>query len=294
MFDLPTYLEVRRRLVDETLARRLPPESEPPEALHKAMRYSVLGGGKRLRPILCMAACEAVGRPSEQALTPALALELLHTYTLIHDDLPCMDNDSLRRGRATAHVVFGEANALLAGDALLTLAFEWLADAAPLAPYSVTELVRDLAHAAGSRGVVGGQVADLQAEGGTPTSEHLRFIHQRKTGELIRAAVRLGAMCGGASLEELSTLTRYGEAIGLAFQVADDILNATSTPEMLGKPVKSDVARQKATYVALHGLDGARREAERLSNEAVAALDGLKGDTTALHALALHTVRRTA
>jgi geranylgeranyl diphosphate synthase type II len=294
MFDLKAYLATRRGMVDAALETRMPADATRPAVLHQAMRYSVMAGGKRLRPILCMAACEAAGGPAEAALLPGLATEILHTYTLIHDDLPCMDDDDLRRGHPTCHVKFGEANALLAGDALLTLAFEWLAEAGTPAPYAPTQLALELARAAGSQGVIGGQVEDLAAEGCPPDADQLDYIHRHKTAALIRAAVRMGALCAGATAPQLDALSRYGDAIGLAFQIADDILNATSTAAELGKPVGSDQDRQKLTYVAVHGLDQSRIRATALMRIAIAALEPLPGDTAPLRALAEHTVRRTS
>ncbi len=294
MRDLNTYLDTRRRRIDAALEASLPPETTRPAPLHQAMRYSVMAGGKRLRPILCMAASEAVGGDAETALRPGLALEILHTYTLIHDDLPCMDDDDLRRGKPTCHVKFGEANALLAGDALLTLAFEWLAESLPRPPHLPADLMLELARAAGSEGVIGGQVEDLAAEGKPADPMLLDYIHRHKTAALIRAAVRMGGMCGGASPAQLDALSQYGEASGLAFQIADDILNATSTPEQLGKPVGSDRDRGKLTYVAVHGLEASRARAEALVREAIAATGQLPGDTAPLRALAEHAVRRTS
>jgi geranylgeranyl diphosphate synthase type II len=292
MFDLTAYLEDRRARVEAGLQRRLPSETMRPGILHQAMRYPVIAGGKRLRPILCMAACEAAGEVCDAALIPGLAIEILHTYTLVHDDLPCMDDDALRRGKPTAHVVFGEANALLAGDALLTLAFEWLAGVAAPAPYPPGQLALELAQAAGSQGVIGGQVEDLAAEGKAPDAGLLDYIHRHKTGVLIRAAVRMGGICAGASPETLAALTRYGDNAGLAFQIADDILNVTSTPEQLGKPVGSDVHLKKLTYVAVHGMDKSRAKAEELIREAISAVRNLPGDTQPLTALAEYTVHR--
>jgi len=239
------------------------------------MRYSVMAGGKRLRPVLCLAACEAVGAAADAALLPGLAIEILHTYTLIHDDLPCMDDDDLRRGKPTCHVKFGEATALLAGDALLTLAFEWLAEVAPAAPSSAAQLALELARAAGSQGVIGGQVEDLAAEGQPVDAARLDYIHRHKTAALIRAAVRMGGLCGGATPAQLDALTRYGEASGLAFQIADDILNATS-------------------YVAVHGLERSRARAGVLVREAIAAIEHLPGDIAPLRALAEHSVSRAS
>jgi len=292
MFSLDTYIAEKARIINDALDRHLPPACERPGKLHEAMRYSVMAGGKRLRPVLCMAAAEAVGGRVENVMMPALAVEALHTYTLIHDDLPCMDDDDLRRGKPTAHKVFGEATALLAGDALLTLAFEWMARATPESPWSASVLAGELAEAAGSRGVIAGQVEDLAAEGREPDADMLSFIHSRKTGVLIRCAVRLGAMTAGASQADLAVFSEYGDKAGTAFQIADDILNATSTPEQLGKPVGSDAARKKLTYVAVHGLSRARADAARLVQEAAEALAPLKGDTRPLAAIARHVAER--
>jgi geranylgeranyl diphosphate synthase type II len=292
MYNLTAYLDDRRARVEAGLQQHLPPETTRPAVLHQAMRYSVMAGGKRLRPILCMAACEAAGGTPAAALLPGLAIEILHTYTLVHDDLPCMDDDALRRGKPTAHVVFGEANALLAGDALLTLAFEWLAGAAAPAPYSPGQLALELATAAGSQGVIGGQVEDLAAEGREPDAGLLDYIHRHKTGVLIRAAVRMGGICAAASPQTLEALTRYGECAGLAFQIADDILNVTSTPEQLGKPVGSDAELKKLTYVAVHGMEKSRLKANTLIEEATASIRDLPGDPQPLIALAEYTVRR--
>jgi len=292
MFNLNSYLEGHIARINQALDQRLPPETERPVILHQAMRYSVFAGGKRLRPVLCLAAAEAVGGLQDNALLPALALEILHTYTLIHDDLPCMDDDDLRRGRPTSHKVFGEANALLAGDALLTLAFEWLGQAEPPPPYRPAQLVSELAIAAGSRGVVGGQVEDLAAEGGDVDADRVDYIHRHKTGALLRASVRMGAMAAGATRPQLESLTRYGESIGLAFQIADDILNETSTAEQLGKAVGSDRERGKMTYVAVHGMDKAQADACRLVDEAIAALQTLPGDRQPLESLARFMTER--
>ena len=292
MFDLQQYLKEKTGLINKALARTLPAKTTRPAVLHKAMRYSVLAGGKRLRPVLCLAAAEAVGGRAKLALAPALALEVLHTYTLIHDDLPCMDNDDLRRGKPTSHVVFGEANAILAGDALLTLAFEWLAAATPLPPYKTSDLILELAQAAGSRGVVGGQVEDLASEGKTPDTATVEFIHLHKTAGLIKAAARMGGICGGAGKGELAALGRYGENAGLAFQITDDILNETSSPESMGKAAGSDRARGKMTYVAVHGLEKAKKMACQSAKEAVKSLQSLKGNTGPLKAIVEYIVAR--
>ncbi len=294
MFDLQAHLNQRKSMVDEALDRLLPSAATYPLALHEAMRYSVMGGGKRLRPILCLDAAELLGARLDAALQPAAAVEILHTYTLIHDDLPAMDNDDLRRGRPTCHKAFGEANAILAGDALLTLAFEWLAHCPAPAPYPPTRLTLELAQAAGSRGVIAGQVVDMESEGRPIESPTLEFIHRHKTGDLIRAAVRIGAIVAGADADQLAALTRYAEAVGLAFQIADDILNATASAEQLGKAAGSDAQRGKATYVRVFGLEPARRQAATLVDEAIAALRNLPGNLAPLAAIARHIITRPA
>jgi geranylgeranyl diphosphate synthase type II len=293
MLDLRAYLEERRTRVNRWLDERLPAEQLQPVVLHQAMRYSMLGEAKRLRPILSMAAAEAVGGQAEAALLPGAAIEVLHTFTLIHDDLPSMDNDDLRRGRPTCHKVFGEANAILAGDALLILAFEWLAECVPPPPYPPTQLVLELARASGHAGVIAGQVEDIAAEGKPVDAKLVDYIHRHKTADLLRAAVRMGGITVGASPEALAGLDRYGDRMGLAFQVADDVLNATAQTATLGKGTGTDAARGKLTYVAVHGLAGARTRARALIDDAQQALAGLPGDTTALHAIADYVVSRT-
>ncbi len=292
MFRLDDYLAGQRARIEEALDRHLPAGDEPPARLHAAMRYSVLGGGKRLRPVLCLAAAEAVGGPSEPALVAGVAIEYLHAYTLVHDDLPAMDNDDLRRGRPTVHKEFGEANAILAGDALLTLAFELLAGLPAAPPYPPGQLALELATAVGSRGVAGGQFEDLAAEGGAPTRERVEYIHRNKTAKLIRAACRIGALAAGGRPEQVDALGLYGEPMGLAFQIADDLLNVTSTAGQLGKAVGSDAERRKMSYVALAGVEGAQRRARALAREAKAALAGFAPPPGALLALADYTVDR--
>lgn len=293
MFILDRYLAERRAMVEAGLETHLPPGNTRPAVLHQAMRYAVLAGGKRIRPILCMAACEAAGGRPEQAHLPGLAIEILHTYTLVHDDLPCMDDDSLRRGKPTTHVQFGEANALLAGDALLTLAFEWISTVPVPPPYPAGQICRELAVGAGSQGVIGGQVEDLAAEGKQPDADLVDYIHINKTAALIRASTRIGAICAGAQAAHLESLSRYGHCLGLAFQIADDILNVTSTPEQLGKPVGSDSALKKLTYIAVHGMEKSRQRALELAEESVACLAILPGNTAPLKDLARYTVNRT-
>lgn len=292
MFDLDTYLREKSVAVERELERLVPAGGVPPARLHAAMRHSLFGAGKRLRPILCIAAAEAVGGPSGPAVTAGAAVELLHTYTLIHDDLPAMDDDTMRRGRPTCHIAFDEATAILAGDALLTLTFEVLAGVTCLPPFSPADLVRELAVASGSQGVIGGQMADIEGEGRDMSMEQLVYIHTHKTGDLIRAAVRLGAMTAGARDDHLDALTRYAERIGLAFQIADDVLNATGTSADLGKTAGSDAAAGKMTYVRAYGVDGARSKAAQLIREATADLAYLPNATEPLAALAEYVVQR--
>lgn len=281
--------ERRRGQVEAWLDLWLPPAETRPSVLHRAMRHSVLAGGKRLRPILALATAEALGGDPALAGRPACAIELFHTYTLVHDDLPCMDDDDLRRGVPTCHVVFGEANALLAGDALLTLAFEWLASGP-----NPAACVRELAVCGGSLGVVGGQVEDLAAEGKPADAATLAFIHSGKTAQLLRASLRIGGLCTGASPDELNRLGRFGDLLGLAFQIVDDILDETSTDAELGKPVGSDRENDKMTYVTLHGLAGAHAEAERLTAEALSTLDAMpRGDWRLVRGIAAQMLRRT-
>jgi len=296
-FDLPSYLRERAALVDAALDCWLPGENLLPAALHRAMRYSVFAGGKRLRPILTVAACEAVGGTPERVLHAACAMEMIHTYSLIHDDLPAMDDDDLRRGRPTNHKVFGEANAILAGDALLTEAFRLLAD--PEAnrgcdPAAVLRVIETVARCAGSQGMVGGQVVDMEAEGKSIDFATLQYIHTRKTGALFLAAIQSGAWLGGGDDVQLAALTRYGETAGLAFQIADDILDIVGDQAALGKDVGSDQARGKATYPALLGLSEAWRHAEELSELALAAIEPLGASAEPLRAIARYIVDRTS
>jgi len=289
---LGIYLDEKRAAVEETLDGLLPEEDAPPETLHRAMRYSVFSGGKRLRPILAIASYGLLGGAGKAIAAPACATELVHTYSLIHDDLPAMDDDDLRRGRPTCHREFGEAAAILAGDALLTLAFEIVASEERLDAPSRLAVIRELAFANGSSGMVGGQVADLEGEGRDPSVEAIEFIHTRKTALPLRAAVRIGALAAGASGAPLEAMTTFGAKLGLAFQIADDILDVTGTAEEMGKAVGKDGARGKMTYPAVVGLDEARSKAEGLIDEASAALDGFGDDAWALRAIAEFVVRR--
>ena len=266
------YLESRCALVDRALERLLPAEDTPPATLHRALRYSIFAGGKRLRPVLVLAAAEACGGAAENALPAACAVECLHTYSLIHDDLPCMDDDDLRRGRPTSHKVFGEAVAVLAGDALQALAFESVARMSPAPGYSGADYVTELARAAGSRHLIAGQVMDLEGEGKPLDADALRAIHEGKTAALLTCCTRLGGMSAGGSTAQLDALTRFGHSLGLAFQVIDDILDVTQTSEKLGKTAGKDVAARKATYPSILGLDASRTEATRLTRQAHDAL----------------------
>lgn len=292
MLDLNTYLDTQRRLIDSELDRHLPSEDTRPAILHTAMRYCLFSGGKRLRPILCLATAEALGGDPKDALLPALALEALHTYTLVHDDLPSMDDDDLRRGQPTAHIQFGEANAILTGDALLTLAFEWMAQCAAPPPHLPGQYALELAEAAGSRGVIAGQVEDIAASADEATPDDLEYIHLHKTAALIRAAVRIGAIAGQADGKQLDALSIYGCDLGLAFQITDDVLDETGNTAELGKPTGSDRKNKKLTYVSFYGIDAARQQAEGLIKNALQALSHIKGNTDVLQAIARFTIER--
>lgn len=293
------YLEQKRLRVDEWLDRLLPAESESPSEIHQAMRYSTMAGGKRLRPILTIAtaeACGLTGKESEHHILPAAcALEMIHTYSLIHDDLPAMDNDDLRRGMATCHVRFGEAMAILTGDALLTHAFRTLVDYLDLDAETKVRVISEVAQAAGTtRALIGGQVLDIQNEGRQINNLQLSEIHRAKTGAMIRCAVRVGAIIGGVSERELESLTEYGEKAGLAFQIADDVLDSTATSEQLGKTAGKDAKSNKATYVTIHGLDEARRLAERVCQEAIRVAQKTGLDTLRLEAIARFIIERSS
>jgi geranylgeranyl diphosphate synthase type II len=290
--NLKNYLVTRQKLIDRALDRYLPKANTKPGTLHKAMRYSLFAGGKRLRPILCLAAAEACRGKINDALPLACALECIHTYSLVHDDLPSMDNDDFRRGRPTCHKVFGEGIAVLAGDALLTIAFE-IVSHAKARRYDMSTLLREVAVAAGSQKLIAGQVADLEAEGKNVQRRELKFIHENKTAAILRTSVRLGAMSANADTKKLSAITTFGQRLGLAFQVIDDILDVTQTSEILGKSAGKDVAAKKATYPAVIGLEKSRTEAKRLTREAHNALSVFSNrDAEALHALANHLLER--
>ncbi len=291
---MAAFLADERGRIDGALDRLLPPATAWPARLHEAMRYAVFGGGKRVRPVLARAACRAAGGDAEAILEAACALELVHTYSLIHDDLPALDDDTLRRGRATVHVAFDEALAILAGDALLTAAFEVLArfpegDAFAPRRAGACRLVAD---AIGSRGMVGGQVEDLEATGAAPDAARLERIHSAKTGALLGAAVELGALLAGAGPAATAEFARFGRRLGLLFQIADDILDVTGSAAALGKSPGKDAAAGKLTYPAVYGLDAARRELDALAAALAGEARGLEGGDGALGALVGYVARR--
>jgi geranylgeranyl diphosphate synthase type II len=294
--DLKVYLKEQCARVDAALDRYLPKETELPHSVHKAMRYSVFAGGKRVRPILMLAACEAVGGESERALSAACAMEMIHTYSLIHDDLPAMDDDDFRRGNPTNHKVFGEAIAILAGDALLTEAFKLVSGprfTEGCNPSALLAVVHEIATCAGSYGMVGGQVIDMESEGRPDIDlATVQYIHTHKTGALIKASVVAGALLGGATGPKLAAITRYGEAAGLAFQIADDILDIEGTTEEIGKDAGSDQARGKATYPAVMGVAAAKVEALAMMDAALGALELFGPEAEPLREIARYIVQR--
>ena len=295
--ELKKYLQDRSALVDQALDHWLPGVGVLPASLHESMRYSIFAGGKRLRPILMIAASEAVGGTAQQVMHAACALEMIHTYSLVHDDLPAMDDDEFRRGRPTNHKVYGEATAILAGDALLTEAFRLLADADAnrlISPATVLRVIELVARYAGSQGMVGGQVVDMESEGQEIDFPTLEYIHTHKTGGLILASVQVGALLGGGDEEQISALTRFGGAAGLAFQIADDILDVVGDQAELGKDIGSDQARGKATYPALLGLKEARQRAKELCDIAVSSIDSLGAAAQTLQVLARYIVDRNS
>lgn len=293
-FDLTAYLEKRRALVDDALDAYLPSASLPPTRLHGAMRYSVFCGGKRLRPVLALAGAEAVGGETRHVLPLACALECIHTFSLIHDDLPAIDDDDLRRGNPTNHVVYGEAMAILAGDALLALAFELIAECRLFVPEArVLDALMMVARASGTVGMVGGQVSDIESEGLDEVDEPtVASIHARKTGALLMASLLAGARLCGASILQENALRVYGRQIGLAFQITDDILDLEGDAVKLGKPVGSDLRQDKATYPKVMGLDASRALASRAAQSAVESLADFDAHAAPLRALAHYVVER--
>ena len=291
-FDLKSWVDGRSKAVDAALDKFLPKATAKPATIHKAMRYSIFAGGKRMRPALVLAATEACGGTDAAAMPLACAVECIHTYSLIHDDLPAMDDDDLRRGKPTNHVVFGEGIAVLAGDALLTQAFEVAARAQGWPRYSHRDLVLEIAKASGSLQLIAGQVADLEGEGKDLSVAQLRYIHERKTSALLCCSVRLGGMSADCTPAQLKALTDFGHNVGLAFQVIDDILDVTQSSETLGKTAGKDVAAQKATYPRLVGLEKSKKIAAQLTAKAFDALKPFKGRAVALEALARYLLER--
>jgi geranylgeranyl diphosphate synthase type II len=290
-FDFAAYLKLSRDRVEIALDASMGPER--PESLRDAMRYSLLAGGKRLRPILCLAACELVGGSSELAMPTAVALEMIHTMSLIHDDLPAMDNDDLRRGRPTNHKVYGDAMAILAGDAMLSRAFEMVSVRSANVPADrLLRVVGELALVSGAPGLVGGQVVDLESEGQAVDLETLEYIHLHKTAALLRACVVTGALIGGANDDQLQAMRTYANGIGLAFQIIDDILDVTASSEVLGKTAGKDLLADKTTYPKLLGLDASRQKALQLVRESKAALEPWRDKASPLLALADYVASR--
>jgi geranylgeranyl diphosphate synthase type II len=287
MTGLRDYLAAQQKRLDVELDRLVPADTVFPTNIHRAMRYSLFAGGKRIRPILCIEAARAVSESVNGIETAACTLELIHTYSLIHDDLPALDNDDYRRGKLTCHKVFGEALAILAGDALLTLAFQVLAQIEAISAERKARLVAELATAAGTHGgMIGGQVADLEGEGKTPTPELLESIHRAKTGALLRASVRMGAIYAGASDTQYEALSRYGEHAGLAFQIVDDVLDVEESSESLGKTAGKDAQQQKITFPAVYGLERSHSMAAEECARAHAALEPFRARARRLHELA--------
>lgn len=291
-FDLKQYLEARRLMVEEALEGALPQQDGPETRVVEAMRYSLFAGGKRLRPILCLAASEAVGGNLQAAMPAGCALEMIHTYSLIHDDLPAMDDDDLRRGKPTNHKVFGEAIAILAGDGLLTEAFVLLSDYNSSLPERAVQVIGVIAEAASYRGMVGGQVVDILSQNKRADLETVQQMHSRKTAALIAAATESGALAGKGSEAQVAALARYGRAIGLAFQIADDILDIEGDTELLGKTTGADEARGKVTYPAVVGLERSRQAANGMVNDALTALEGFDDRANPLRSLANYIITR--
>lgn len=294
--DLRNYLSAKQELIDAALAELLPPQAVYPEIIHDAVSYSMFAGGKRLRPVLCLASAEALGAGGSELLPVACALEMIHTYSLIHDDLPAMDNDDYRRGKPTNHKVYGEGIAVLAGDALLTLAFEVLAayglKARAEKKAQVLTVIKEIARASGTFGMIGGQAVDLLSEGKKITPETLEYIHRHKTGALFLASVRSGALLAGAAQDQLAALSAYAENFGLAFQITDDLLDIEGSAEIIGKPVGSDIRNEKVTYPSIYGLEHTKRLAAATVEKATAALAGLPGDTEPLKLLVQYLLKR--
>ncbi len=294
--SIENYLGDGKKLIDKVLAEYLPGKEAYPETIHQSMHYSLLAGGKRLRPILVMAAAEAVGADRRTVLPFAVAVEFIHTYTLVHDDLPALDDDSLRRGKPTNHKVFGEAIAVLTGDALLTQAFIIMTQSALMESIPAANVLRaanEISRAMGSGGVIGGQVVDIQSEGKEIDPETLEYIHIYKTGFFFKACIRSGAILGRAESKQLAALSEFGSHIGLAFQIVDDILDIVGDKEKLGKDVGSDIDKHKATYPALYGLEASKKQAEKLVEEGIASLQDFDERADPLREIARFFIQRT-
>ena len=290
--DIANYLKTEGRLIEQELDRLIPERDDLTKKLFESARYAVLGGGKRLRPILALATAQMLGSDPRLALTPACTLELIHTYSMIHDDLPCMDNDDFRRGKLTVHKKYSEGHAVLTGDFLLTYPFEILATLPSLSAEKKIQLITTLAKQSGSDGMIGGQVIDLAFEGKTISIEHLKLLHRCKTGALLAASIEFGAIIGEAKPKDFIHLKRFGEAIGLAFQIVDDILDVTSSEIKHGKIVSSDIINEKSTYVSLLGLEQAKIDAELFYDQAIKELASLSYDTSLLVGIANYILRR--
>lgn len=284
--NLDSYLEDKRKTIDAKLKEWISSCGSPSQTLVEAAMYSLFGGGKRLRPLLTMATADTFGVPEVLALTPACAVEMIHTYSLIHDDLPCMDNDDYRRGKPTLHKAFNEGYAVLAGDFLLTYAFEILAKATDLSERQKIDLIQTIGSAAGAGGMVGGQMLDLESEGAKIDLESLQRLHHHKTGALLKASIVAGGIIANLSKDEMDLLKSYGEAVGLAFQIVDDILDVTESIQKHGKGVPSDVANQKSTYVSCIGLENSQQHAKKLLEIALNKVQQLPMNTSLLQALA--------
>jgi len=290
--DLKGYWNTRQQEFERSLNQLIPVARKKPTLIHEAMRYSLFAGGKRLRPILVLAAAETLGSKASDSMALAAAVECIHTYSLVHDDLPCMDDDDLRRGKPTSHKVYGEGMAVLTGDALLTIAFQLAAQNKPSKRYSAADYVTELSHGSGSLGMIAGQVVDLQCEGKKITPQQLKYIHECKTAALITTSLRLGGMSANATPKQLEALTKFGYSLGLAFQVIDDILDITQTSEQLGKSAGKDLAAEKATYPSILGMKKAQAEAKRYTRQADQALDVLGRKADRLRQIAAYMLDR--
>jgi geranylgeranyl diphosphate synthase, type II len=293
--DIKSFLEESKKLVDSFMEQLLPGKDEAPSTIHKAMRHSVFAGGKRVRPILVLASGQSLDGDREVLLHLGAAIEMMHTYSLIHDDLPALDNDDLRRGQPTCHKVFGEAMAILAGDALMTRCYQVLANLPKIQDSVKIRIISEIAVATGTvNGMIGGQVVDLESEGKSIDAATLEYIHHSKTGALLAACVRCGALAAGANPKQLGMLSKFGNKIGLVFQIVDDILDVTSSSEMLGKTAGKDEKAKKATYPALYGIEASRKKAKELADSALRCIESFGEQANVLRSLAQFIVSRTA